>query len=118
MTWKITNSKVDAKLDVKCLIDDIANSPKIKEICERNGISTGHASEIHRLVSDVIIKLFKEKRMKPSDILLKYSKLADEKTLKELIIEIIKAANSSGEISYKVGNSSLEEEFSKLESSL
>ncbi len=117
MSWKLTNSKkVDTKLDVKCLIDDIANSPKIKEICERKGISTGHA--IHRLVSDVIIKIFKEKGMKPSDLLSKYSKLADENTLKELIIEIIKVANSVGEISYKVGNSSLKEEFSKLESNL
>jgi predicted CopG family antitoxin len=119
MSWKITNSKISAKPDaIKCIIDDIANSEKIKEICERKDISTGHASEIHRLVSDVIIKIFKEKRMRPSDVLLKYSKLADEETVKELIIEIVKMADSLGEIKYNVGNSSVEEEFSKLEASL
>ncbi len=120
MDWKITTSptKPQAKKDVKCLIDEIAASPKVREACKRNGIGPEKFGEVHRLVSDVVIKVFKERKMTPSDLLAKYSGLGNERALKELVLEVVKEANASGEVDYRVSGAGVEEEFSRLEASL
>jgi Mor family transcriptional regulator len=62
MEWKITSKKlavVDNKKDYSCVVDDIANSDKIKELSKKYNISE---NTIHEFISQFLIKVFKEKK--------------------------------------------------------
>jgi hypothetical protein len=73
MEWKITSKKLtvlDDKKDYSCLVDDIANSDKIKELSKKYNISE---NTIHEFISQFMIKVFKEKKNTEEEIIEKFS---------------------------------------------
>ena len=86
MEWKITSKKlavVDNKKDYSCLVDDIANSEKIKELSKKYNISE---NIIHEFISQFLIKVFKEKKNTEEEIIEKFS------IPKEIVEEVKKQA--------------------------
>jgi len=88
MEWKITSKKlaVDDKKDYSCLVDDIANSDKIKELSKKYNISE---NTIHEFISQFLIKVFKEKKNTEEEIIEKFS------IPREIVEEVKRQASSS-----------------------
>ncbi|MCY0873508.1 MAG: hypothetical protein OWQ50_09045 [Acidianus infernus] len=88
MEWKITIKKleVDNKKDYSCLVDDIANSEKIKELSKKYNIPE---NIIHEFISQFLIKVFKEKKNTEEEIIEKFS------MPREIVDEVKRQASSS-----------------------
>jgi len=112
VSWKIkdSNEKREVK-DVSCSVDEIVDSVEVKRICKKYNIKLMDA---HRIVSDVLIKVLKERSMKAEQLFSKYS--YDRQGIMELALEAVRQGNRMGVVNVKLGEGSLEEEFKKLTS--
>ncbi|EHP70465.1 hypothetical protein MetMK1DRAFT_00009680 [Metallosphaera yellowstonensis MK1] len=108
MEWKFNTSKAKPKPGPACLVDEIEETPKLRELFSRAGIKTGHGSPAHRIVSEVIIKVFKERKLTPREIAEKYSSVPN---FQEILLEIVKEASRKGELSEDLINVSTLEEL-------
>ncbi|NON61907.1 hypothetical protein [Acidianus sp. RZ1] len=93
MDWKFSDPKKEKAPppNVMCEIDEIAESPEVKRIVGKN---TGHGSEIHRFVSEVIIKVYKEKKATLEEVLGTFH--MDDNLKEELAREVIRQARMKG----------------------
>ncbi|MCG3110109.1 hypothetical protein L3N51_02406 [Metallosphaera sp. J1] len=84
MTWKFKSDKVEVKDVPICVVDEIEESPKLRELFARAGIRTGHGSPAHRLVSEVVIKVFQERKETLQDVISKWNVKGIDEILKEI----------------------------------
>ncbi|MCH1772197.1 MULTISPECIES: hypothetical protein [Metallosphaera] len=84
MAWKFKSDKVEVKDVPLCVVDEIEESPRLRELFTRAGVKTGHGSPAHRLVSEVVIKVFQEKRETLQDVKSKWNLEGIDDILKEI----------------------------------
>ncbi|AWR98704.1 hypothetical protein [Metallosphaera hakonensis] len=94
MTWKFKSSKIEVKDVPVCVVDEIERSPKLRSLFQEAGLKTGHGSEAHRLVSEVVIKVFQEGKETVEDVRRKWNL----NNIDLIITEIEKEARERGVI--------------------
>ncbi|BCS93033.1 hypothetical protein [Metallosphaera javensis (ex Sakai et al. 2022)] len=94
MSWKFKSAKVDVKDVPLCVVDEIEESPTLRALFQRAGIKTGHGSPAHRLVSEVVIKVYQEKKESLDDVKSRWK----VEGIDEILQEIERTAREKGVI--------------------
>ena len=71
MEWKISNKKLEKKTeDYSCIVDEITNSKEIDLLSKKYSIPK---RVIHEFITELLIKVIKEKKSSEEEIVSKYS---------------------------------------------
>ncbi|QKR00597.1 hypothetical protein GWK48_09580 [Metallosphaera tengchongensis] len=84
MEWTVKSSKVEVKEAPLCVVDEIEESPELRVMFQKAGVKTGHGSPAHRLVSEVIIKVYQERKETLDQVKAKWNLKEIDEILKEI----------------------------------
>ncbi|AEB95422.1 hypothetical protein [Metallosphaera cuprina] len=85
MTWNFKSSKVEVKDAPLCVVDEIER--QLEPLFKKAGMRTGHGSEAHRLVSEVVIKVLQERKETIDDVKRKWNLKEVDEIIREIEAE-------------------------------